>query len=103
MVDTTVLPPPITRPNGKVWRARLPIRFSEFGGWYGDTGWVVFGTHDVDLALRVLGEDRVFEYVLTADRAEPTWWRRVPWNSDGYDFSYITDPERGTPCVVFQP
>lgn len=97
------MPEPITRPNGKTWRGRKPIRFDEFGGWYGGTGWVVFGTHDVDLALRALGDERVFEYSLTRDRAEQTWWRKVPWNSDGYDYSYITDPDRGTPCVVFEP
>lgn len=96
-------PAPITRPNGKVWRPRKPLRLSEFEDHYNETGWVVFGTHDVAVALAFLGEQLVADYGLTPDQAEATWWRSVPWSSSGHDFSYITDPDKGTPCVVFQP
>lgn len=102
---TATMPVELTRPNGKVWRGRLPIRFTEFcaNGFTDETGFVVFGTHDIAYAATVLGDERMFEYCLTRDRAERHWWRTVPWSSEGYDFSYIEDPERGTPCVVFAP
>jgi len=103
-VTTASLPAPVVRPNGKTWRGRKPVRVEEFTDPWDDTGFVVLGTHDVAHALALLGADRVFEYGLNVEQARTDWWRRVPWDPFGsYDSSYITDAERGTPCVVFAP
>lgn len=95
-------PAPVTRPNGKVWRGRKPIRIAYFLDPWDDEGIVVLGTHDVDAALAIIGDTTVFEYGCTREGAELDWWRRVPWPNP-IDGSWITDEERGTPCVVFAP
>ena len=100
--ERPTLPRPIVRPNGKVWRPRKPLRFTEFSTNDYETGFVVFGTHDVEEALNLLGI-YFSDYGLDPEQAEVTWWRSVPWSDGGFDYSFITDPERGTPCVVFEP
>ena len=92
------------RPNGKTWRGRKPIRVREFTDYDGCTGIVVLGTHDAWEAT-VLAAYLIAEYELWAGDAVADWWRLVPWDTcgGGFDSTWITDPERGTPCVVFQP
>jgi hypothetical protein len=100
----TERPEPITRPNGKVWRGRNPIRVETFVNHDEYESLVVLGTHDVEEATRraqnswCWNESELFY-------AEPlrTWWRLVPWDATGYghDSTWIVDEERGTPCVVF--
>jgi len=94
----------ITRPNGKVWRGRLPVRVREFTDIDWCTGIVVLGTQDAWEAT-VLAANLIAEYELRASDARADWWRLVPWDTcgGGFDSTYITDPERGTPCVVFAP
>lgn len=95
----------ITRPNGKVWRGRKPIRTAEFSGLDGELGLIVLGTHDVEEATRRAMNTQTWtdgELWYCEPRRE--WWRLVPWDTGyGYDSSWIDDPERGTPCVVFGP
>jgi hypothetical protein len=95
---------PLVRPNGKPYRARKGIEVAEFGDHStGCTGIVVLRTHDIERA-KTCAASTLAAYELEADVARRDWWRLVPWDSSGeYERSYITDPVRGIPCVVFEP
>lgn len=94
--------PGIERPNGKLYHPRKDITAKEFEDAYGDTGIVVLRTHDIEDA-----RSRYPELLAVHDLqyAEGTrdWWRLVPWDAGSGDWSYISDPARGVPCVVFEP
>lgn len=92
----------ITRPNGKVWRGRLPVRWAEYETHDGETGFVILGTHDVQAAFDLLS-GYADDYGLAVEQAARRWWRLVPWSSGSFDSTWIDDPVRGTPCVVFNP
>lgn len=101
-MNTSTLPAPITRPNGKVWRPRKPLRINTFDNPEGMTGVVVFGTHDEDTAARAAQRELAF-WDLALVTGHAAWWRLVPWDAFnlGCDSTWINDPVRGTPCVVF--
>lgn len=109
MTNTTEVatrPEPIARPNGKAWRGRNPIRVAEFYGMDECLSLVVLGTHDVEEATRrAMNTTTWTEGELWYYEPRTDWWRLVPWDACGlgYDSTWITDPERGTPCVVFAP
>lgn len=95
--------PLLTRPNGKPYRPRKDPSVQEFTDSQEYTGLVVLRTHDVELARR-LAEPLIAEYELWNTEPTREWWRSVPWDTSGYcDRSYVDDPVRGIPCVVFQP
>lgn len=96
----------ITRPNGKRWRGRLPVRTAEFTNYDQCLCLVVLGTHDVQEATRRAQNTSTWtEGELWYCEPRADWWRLVPWDASGlgFDSTWITDPERGTPCVVFEP
>jgi hypothetical protein len=90
--------PPVTRPNGKVYQPRKPVRAMEVDWNYGDeTRIAVFGTHDIDRAYKLaasIWSDDVYQ-----DTAEQEWWRLVMRNGE---HRYEHDPVRGAAVVIFQ-
>lgn len=91
------------RPNGKHYTRRKPLEVTEFGTYGGDIGVVVLGTHDVTQA-KAIAEHVLVEYDLDSSEPSLNWWRNVPWDESGqFDWSWINDCVRGTPCVVWEP
>lgn len=97
-------PAPVTRPDGRLYRARKVVEVAEFTDTSTEMiGVVVLRTHDVEQAKRCAAA-ALAEYELDATEARLDWWRVVPWDSSGmFDRSYISDSVRGVPCVVFEP
>lgn len=92
----------IERPNGKLYRPRKDITAEEFQDAYGDTGIVVLRTHDIEDARSRYPELLAVHDLQDAEGVRD-WWRLVPWDAgSGHDRSYISDPVRGVPCVVFE-
>lgn len=94
--------PPITRPNGKVYRPREVVTCRwENDGWDDERcGAVVLGTHDVEYAQNEA--DRAVKYWFDGDlvAAEP----EVGWFRDGYHQSertWIRDEVKGRAGVMF--
>lgn len=90
----------VARPNGKTYRARKQpsIRMYTDRDEYDCV--VVLRTHDIQLAVE-LASNLIGELELNPTVAYTDWWRDVPWDDSGaYDQAWITDPVRGTPCVV---
>lgn len=93
----------ITRPNGKPYRRRSPLRVEMFDTYDEDTGVVVLGTHDVATAT-ALAADVLAEYDLADLTPTEVWWRLVPWDTTGWhDRTWIVDTVRGTPALVWKP
>lgn len=91
------------RPNGKPYQRRKPITISEFTTRDGWTGVCVQGTHDLAHAAALAGELLSVHELLSVAPCF-AWWRLVPWDTSGQcDSSWIDDPTRGTPCVVWEP
>lgn len=111
-MSTATAPTPavraITRPNGKTYRPRTPVRVAEYVDHEERTCVIVLGTHDLDEAA-ALAADRWAEWYGDLDEAsrplpegERTWMRLVPFDTGtGYDHNWVFDPVRGTACVVF--
>ena len=90
----------LVRPNGKPYTPRKAPSVESYFDWYDDAECVVVTrTHDIPLAIKLAG-DRIDELDLNSENAHTDWWRLVPWGSDCYETSWISDPVRGVPCVV---
>jgi len=93
--------PPITRPNGKVYRPRKLTA----GAWENDdyrddwAGCFVFGTHDIDLARPLAEEECRFAFgVQHVIKPELVWIR------DGFESGerrWVYDEVRGRAAVRF--
>lgn len=92
----------VTRPNGKVYRARKPPSVVEFSDSDYMTGIAVLRTHDVAEAVRLAGA-LLAEHELDVNDNRLDWWRLVPFDphNAGYDRNWVTDTTRGVPCVVW--
>lgn len=105
--------PPISRPNGKLYRPRK-LTAQMLGDGDEDTGVVVFGTHDIAEARRAAGvevarfnadtyapEQGVAVHIIT--EGERVWWAQKlahfdegsPW------YTFSTDEEHGRAGVEF--
>ena len=92
-----------TRPNGRPYLRRKPIVVSEFTTRDEWTGVCVQGTHDLATAAAAAA-GLLAEFELLSIAPYFAWWRLVPWDASGLgDRSWIDDPARGTPCVVWEP
>lgn len=95
----TDLPPPVTRPNGKVYRPRKPPRAVEVDN---DAGWnepstliYVLGTHDIERAFALAqrmhrGADK--------DTAKLSWARLTMRRGEGF---WEYDDICGAATVIF--
>jgi hypothetical protein len=88
---------PVTRPNGKIYRPRKPLRAVLVEDDEIERVYVyVFGTDDVDrarqLALRLESVD---------PQPEPLTWVRLGMRNG--EPAYVVDEERGRPCLIFHP
>lgn len=92
----TETPPPITRPNGKLYRPRT-IRVVGWDWEWGDVPWqvAVLGTHNIALARS--HAPRGFHCPRLV-RPQLSWMRKGM--RDGEPF-WVVDDVRGAACVVF--
>lgn len=92
------------RPNGRLYRPRkgLVAQLFEDDG----VGLIVLRTHDRLKAFefaRALLSPGAQEAIAPED-GTLMWVRLVPWDEGGwYDFSWVDDPVRGVPAVVWHP
>ncbi|HEY3559636.1 MAG TPA: hypothetical protein VGL05_19340 [Kribbella sp.] len=90
---------PIQRPNGKTYRPRKPPSIEIVTDLQDDTAAAfVLRTHDMHDAINRITDQLIFEHHLDPTSAHTDWVRLAPWGDDGG--TWITDPVRGTPCVV---
>jgi hypothetical protein len=92
----------LTRPNGKPYRRRAPVRIEQFETYDDGTGVVVVGTHDIERARKAAAPE-LDEYDLTDVEPQASWWRLIPTHGQQFDNTWIEDPARGAPVVVWQP
>lgn len=92
------------RPDGRVYAPRKPAALTSAEDEHGITSWViVLRTHDREIAYRLAAPELAdLGWRYGPGDGELRWLREVPWCEDGYhDWSYIDDPVRGVPCVVW--
>jgi hypothetical protein len=90
--------PPITRPNGKLYRPRM-IKAAAWDDTSGDLGGVfVLGTHDIERArpLAVRAIQAWHDSSMTAVRPELRWVRSGIANGEP---TWLDDPVRGRAAV----
>lgn len=95
--------PMLTRPNGKPYRPRKEPSVDLYEDHHdGLTGFVVLRTHDREKAAEMVAGVWASYYDGPLPEGRRSWWRLVPW---GYqtDSTWIEDPARGIPVVVFEP
>lgn len=92
------------RPNGKTYKPRKPgLYIEEFESVSDATCVAVFGTHDLAEAT-LFAFHSLVGLDLDPNRAHTAWWRKVPFDPNGghWDWTFMDDPVRGKPCVVFE-
>lgn len=101
MTNPASPPEPITRPDGRVYRARKVTAYPFASGDDWITGVLVIGTHDVGRA-RALAEQVVLRDVgrgYAAVDPETGWWHD---GFQGGERIWIHDPVRGRAGVMFR-
>lgn len=93
------------RPNGKPYKPRkTELTIEVFEGHDDSQCCVVFGTHDLAKAT-LFAFDTLVGLDLNPQNAHTGWWRKVPFDPSGshyWDWTFMDDPVRGRPCVIFQ-
>lgn len=88
---------PLTRPNGKPYRARkVVVEAWEDDG--GDCGCIVLGTHDIARAQPLADEACELWHGMPATQPECGWWRLTYYYGS---LRWMTDPIRGRAGVYF--
>ena len=77
---------PTVRPNGSLYRPRLPLRVVTTG--WNDDGYVVlvYGTHDPDRARDLALSEWAAEMDGPLPEPRPLWTKEVPWDALGLGF-----------------
>ena len=93
----------IERPNGRTYRPRKAPRLNTFFDHEDRECLVVEFTHDVARIEEVAADRWQYATDCPFPEGRKVWWRLVPFapNGSSYDRNWITDPARGTACVVF--
>lgn len=99
VMPVIVVPKPVKRPNGKLYRPRkIRVVVLDFDYWE-DMSCLVLGTHDVEAARELAAlEIHRYDPGLHPGEARLGWWRQSIRNGDPY---YDSDPERGAAGVSF--
>ena len=103
MTEPQTAPEVLTRPNGKTYRPRGPLRIEEYVDHEERTCVVIVGTHDLERATGLAAE-RWEEWYDDGSlpAGQRRWMRLVPFDTGtGYDHNWVIDEVRGSACVVF--
>ena len=92
-------PPPVTRPNGKLYRPRsIRVDYIDDDGNHPENypaKTVVLGTHDIAIAQQRVSTGRACQYLISPRTA----WLRLGF--EGGELRWVHDEAHGAACVIF--